>query len=492
MEITSKSYLFLFYYITPSGVMVKEKLVAPQEVGKYEVGMAVRDEYGAWSDYYVQYIDAGKVAAPNTPPDPGFTSTHINTFRGVEITFDSFASDKEDGDRTMLPHEYYVSNKTLNTPESLMSTSRTSWKKIFTTLGKFNIRQVVEDSLGVTAQYELQVNIVNRLPKAVVTTPSSTDQTKPTKFDTTTPTFTWTYSDADGDEQKQYQLRIYRYGGVIQSDTNTRAGSVVNFTPNADLPEKVNMYVVVRVYDGYDWSEWSTPKFFYIETNRPPIAQFDWKPKPVWEGDVLQLVNQSSDPDGDTISSLWTVTAPSGNVRSYTETPLIANAEPGNYTISLEVSDGELSAGTSSIIEVLPLTIEADVRHTDEWKKIHDREGHETIRNPKDFYAGEVIIANARPTAGVPVKQVTVKLVATGLDGRDLTREWQMSATGSADVYAAELFDTKWASLQEGLPQGRYNLKFTVIYSNGTTKTTTVPIQIIGSVYKAVGVHRRQ
>ncbi|MBD3921391.1 hypothetical protein H8B09_21660 [Paenibacillus sp. PR3] len=481
-----------FYYITPSGVMVKEKLVTPQEVGKYEVGMAVKDEYGAWSDYYVQYIDAGKVAVPNTPPDPGFTSTHINTFRGVEITFDSYAKDKEDGDRTKLPHEYYIRNLSSGTTESLQSTSRTIWTKTFSSIGTFNIRQVVEDSLGVSAQYELQVNIHNRLPSANVTNPSSADQTKPTKFSTTQPTFSWTYGDADGDSQKQYQLRLYRYGGILQSDTNIRTGASLTFTPNEELPEKVNMYVVIRVYDGYDWSDWSAPKFFYIETNRPPIAQFDWKPKPVWEGDVLQLINQSSDPDGDVITSSWTVVTPSGNVRSYTETPLLANVEPGSYTITLEVSDGQLSASASSIIEVLPLSIEADVRHTDEWKKTHDREGHETNKNPKDFYAGEIIIANARPTAGAPVKQVTVKLVATGLDGNDLTREWQMIMGGSADVYAAELFDKKWASLKEGLPQGLYKLKFTVIYSNGTTKTTSVPIQIIGSVYKAVGVHRRQ
>jgi hypothetical protein len=481
-----------FYYITPSGVMVREKLVSPQEVGKYEVGMAVRDEYGAWSDYYVQYIDAGKVAAPNTPPVPGFTSNYINTYRGVEITFDSFASDAEDGDRTKLPHEYYISNVTDSTPEYLQSTSSTSWTKTFNTIGTFNIRQVVEDSLGVTAQYELQVNIHNRLPSAVVTSPSSTDQTKPTKFTTTQPTFTWTYGDTDGDEQSQYQLRIYRYGGVIQADTNTRDGATVSFTPNADLPEKVNMYVVVRVFDGFDWSDWSAPKFFYIETNRPPAAQLDWTPKPVWEGDKLQLVNLSSDPDGDPITSLWTIVLPAGNVRTFTGTPSFAQVEPGVYKVTLEVTDGQASSSTSSNIEVLPLSIDADVHHTDEWKKVHDREGHETRTNPKDFYAGEIVLAVARTTTDAPVRKVTVKLIATGLDGGDLTREWQMSAAGAIDRYGTELFDSRWASLQEGLPKGLYTLRFTVIYANGTTKSTDVPVRIIGSVYSVVGVHRRQ
>ncbi|QKS47327.1 hypothetical protein HUB94_23270 (plasmid) [Paenibacillus cellulosilyticus] len=481
-----------FYYVTPSGDYVAEKLLTPQEIGQYEVGMAVRDEYGAWSNYTVKMLDVSMKAILNTPPVAGFTTTHVTTYRGVPITFDSTAYDKEDGARENLPHEWYLKNLTTNSAESLASNSRTNWTKTFSTLGTFKIRQVVEDSIGASDQFELQVTIENRIPIANITTPSSSDQTNPTKFDTLRPTFKWTYSDADGDAQAYYQLRIYRYGGILQADTYAREGSAVTFVNNADLPENVNMYVLVRAYDGYDWSDWSAPKYFYIETNRPPIAQFDWTPKPAWEGDPLQLINLSSDPDGDSITSLWTLLTPSGIVKTYTDTPSFAQAEPGTYKVTLEVSDGKASASTSSDIVVLPLSIEADVRHTDEWKKVHDLEGHETSTNPKDFYAGEIIQASARTTADAPVRKVTVKLTATGLDGGDLSHEWQMSTSGASDRFEAELFDSKWASLQEGLPKGLYTLRFTVIYANGTTKFTDVPIRIIGSVYSVVGVHRRQ
>jgi hypothetical protein len=519
-----------FYYITPSGVMVKEKLVSPQEVGKYEVGMAVRDEYGAWSDYYVQYIDAGKVAAPNTPPVPGFTSNYINTFRGVEITFDSFASDAEDGDRTKLPHEYYISNVTNSTPEYLQSTSRTSWTKTFNTIGTFNIRQVVEDSLGVTAQYELQVNIHNRLPSAVVTNPSSTDQAKPTKFTTTQPTFTWTYGDADGDEQKQYQLRIYRYGGVIQADTNTRVGSTVNFTPNAELPEKVNMYVVVRVFDGYDWSDWSDPKYFYIETNRPPVADFDWTPKPVYEGDAIKLVNNSSDPDNDPLTEKWVVVSPSGTSQTYTSTPTLSSAAPGDYKVTLTVSDGKAAdVSVTKTIQVLPLSITGSVSHTTTWLEnlnaynaylktqldnamITREQYDQRYRNLIDFWAGERFVLGAQTTAINSGSSVVAQKVWTKVSGSayptSSSSPWynqtgmldrSLSRAAAADRWKGEVNDPykdiAGVSSQvklESLQNGYLDFTFYVLYSNGTIKQDTVRVYVKNKWDEFYRIHRVQ
>ncbi|WP_188532798.1 hypothetical protein, partial [Paenibacillus abyssi] len=80
-----------FYYITPSGNYVAQKIVTPQELGVYEVGMAVKDEYDAWSDYTVRMLNVGTLPPNNTPPVPGFTTSHVNTFRGIPVTIDSTA-----------------------------------------------------------------------------------------------------------------------------------------------------------------------------------------------------------------------------------------------------------------------------------------------------------------------------------------------------------------------------------------------------------------
>lgn len=252
-----------FYYITPGGEYVAEKIVSPQEVGQYEIGLAVKDEYGAWSNWAVRTLDVGKIAVPNTPPIPGFTKSHTTTYRGVTVTINSTARDLEDGGRENLAHTYYVRNKTDNSGETIRSNSRTSWTTTFNKLGTYIIRQLVEDSAGANAQTQQEIVIVNRKPTANVTVPASTNQNAPTKLTVFRPEFRWTYSDADSDKQHQYQVQIYRYGGYLVHDSDVLDGNEVTWKPGVDLPEKTNMYVQVRVHDGYEWGNWSTVKYFY-------------------------------------------------------------------------------------------------------------------------------------------------------------------------------------------------------------------------------------
>ncbi len=480
-----------FYYITPSGNLVNAKLVTPSEIGTYEVGMAVKDEYGAWSEYDIDTVTIGTLPPPNTPPVPGFNSSYTNTYMGVPITFNSTAYDVEDGARTNLPHAYYI-RKTNEIAETLQSTSRTSWTKTFNSRGSFIVRQVVEDSAGATAQFERQVNIVNRIPNANVTVPASSNQAAPTKMIVLRPTFSWTYNDADADAQTQYHVRIYRYNGTLQADTNARSGSGLNWSPTVDLPEYVNMYVQVRVFDGYDWSDWSGPKYFYIETNRPPIADFDWLPDPIYEGDELRLLNRSSDPDADPLTYTWVVTSPNGTQQTHlTAEPRLPHVLPGQYHVRLTVSDGKANDSHEATITVRPLFIEGEVNHTAQWYAHHVDAGHETEHAPKDFYAGERLLIRA-VVALAPVETVTARITAAGRAGSDLSVGEALQPQGGSGQFAGDLYDERWASVTEGLEEGNYAVQFRVEYANGVVKETVVPIRIIGNVYENVGVHRRQ
>ncbi|NBD26523.1 hypothetical protein [Paenibacillus glycinis] len=487
-----------FYYVTPSGAYKEAKLTAPQEVGTYEIGLAVKDEYGAWSDWYVTMLPVTDLAPPNNPPVPGFTSNRVNTFRGVPVTFDSTAHDIEDGDRTKLPHEYYISNETAGGTETFASDSRTNWTKSFSSVGTFDVRQVVSDSDGATAEFGLQVNILNQKPTAAITVPESTDQANPTKTIVLRPDFNWNYWDADGDNQTQFQMKIYKYGGVLLHDSGIKTSGAVDWVPGADLPEHVNMYVVVRVFDGYDWSDYSDPHYFYIETNRPPTADFDWSPKPVYEGDIVKIAQTIDDPDKDPLSVQYVVKDPNGVETAFTYTlnspyapsgPSFKGTRVGAYSVRLTVSDGKAPpVATTKNVIVLPLAVNGQVKHTDLWNERRIESNLKSSGDPEQprgynvFWAGERFLLRAATTDTVTTTDA-VEVTAT-MNGKTATLT---PTDASRTSWSGEM----WEETFEKLPDGPLTFGFKATYSNGTVKTATVTVVISGNVQQTVGVHRR-
>jgi len=490
-----------YYFTSPSGITKSEKLITPTELGIYTVGLAVKDEFGAWSDWNEQQITITTIVTPNTPPVPGFTTSHINTFRGVDITIDSTAYDAEDGDRTKLKHEYFIRNLTTSGAESLQSTVRTSWIKSFNTLGTFNIRQVVEDSDGATGQYEKQITIHNHIPSANVTVPGSADQNNPTKLTVLRPTFTWTYSDQDGDTQTQYQVRISKYNGTLVLDSSIRNGAAVSWIASEDLPEKVNMYIEVRVHDGYDWSNWSVKKYFYIETNRPPTGDFSWSPSLIYEGDTVRFITTVDDPDLDPLKVRYEITSPAGDKQVFdyslnspypTVGPTIIVGTVGTWTIKLTVSDAKAAPVTvTKSFPVNALTLQGYVRHTPDWERnrLRFNEKNDPDRPPSTFWAGEAFVleADTTDTGASTTKAQSVRV--------------QMFGSNSKQLMAQNVYFTFWSSLLVStdtnirfseLKNGSHAFIFTVTYSNGITKTSTVTIDIEDTVDHYVQVHRVQ
>ncbi|MFB9330253.1 hypothetical protein ACFFSY_30280 [Paenibacillus aurantiacus] len=488
-----------FYYLAPSGTYAAKKLVTPTETGTYEIGMAVKDEYGAWSEYHVEYLSITSLPAPDDPPVPGFTANPIETHRGAAIIISSTAYDKEDGGRERLPHAYYVSRSGAGETETLQSTSRTTWSKTFTSLGMFRIRQVVEDSTGQSAEATRLITIVNRLPSAEVTNPGSANPAVPIVVKELRPLFEWTYSDPDGDAQSQFHLRISRQDGTVIADTGIRSGGQRQFAPTVNLPEKTLLHVNTRVFDGYDWSGWSSPKYFTIVTNDPPSGDFDWTPSPVYEGDTVQLRHALTDPDGDRLSLTYRVTAPGGQTTTYpletsvpytTAGPAFKAVQPGNYTVTLSISDGQAPpVVVTKTIAVLPLGLTGSVQHTQEWDKRRraynlEKSGNENEpRGAHVFWAGEKFMLRAQTTeTGTLTKAVRVDVTMNG-------SAVQLTADNPAKTaWSGEL----WESGFERLTDGPLTFVFRVQYSNGTVKTVSVTVTIAGNVNQTYGVHRKQ
>ncbi|MEW9698550.1 PKD domain-containing protein [Paenibacillus sp. SI8] len=227
--------------------------------------------------------------------------------------------------------------------------------------------------------------------------------------------------------------------------------------------------------------------------NRAPIADFDWSPKPVWEGDTVYVTNASIDPDGDALAYEWKVQVPGGTVSTFNSKDLAYPfKESGIYKVTLVASDGYLSSTTTKSIMAAPLTIHSDVNYTDHWLKLHEKSGHQTVLAPKDFYSGEIFVVSSI-SSPAPVDEVTAWLDISGLDGRPLYVSQTLSAGGGdGTVFRGDLFDARFQSYTEGIPEGQHSIHFQIRYRNGVVKTEEIPVNIIGNVNKSVGVHRVQ
>lgn len=469
--------------------------------GKYVFELNVTDEYGA---------NSGWVSVPVTvegydalPPNPGFTTTPTTTYRGVPITIDSTASDPQDGDRTNLDHVYYIKNLTTGGSESLQSTVRTTWVKTFNTLGQFNIRQVVTNSYGLSAEISRTVNIINRKPAANITVPASADRNNPTLVRELRPEFDWTYQDADNDPQTMWQIQIYKYDGSLRVDTGPRGGANLTWTPTADLDDNEKYYVQIRVFDGYDWGDWSSPKYFRIETNKPPTADFQWTPTLVYEGDTVTFTTLVDDPDRDLLDVTYVIESPSGSRRTYADTrsypyattgPSVVMLEPGVWTVTLKASDRKApEVSVAKTIRVWPLGLSGQVRHTDAWEanRLRYNAKHPGAERPANwFWAGEAFVLEGLATDTGSSATKAMKVIADAGGGLRMTLT---AANPPANSQWTGTLGSKEAGFDlTTLPEGDYTFTFTVTYSNGVVKTAQATIHVADTIDDYVKVHRLQ
>jgi hypothetical protein len=481
------------------GEVHNEKLTKATQSGTYIIDLAVADEYGAWSEWTSRTITL--TATPIQPPEPGFTVNPRQTYRGVPVTIDSAARDPQDGGRENIAHQWFIRN-TSGGAETLQSTSRTTWTKTFNSLGVFRIRQVVTNSYGLSAEATDLVTIVNRKPAANVTTPASASPGNPTEFDTLRPQFVWTYSDADGDAQTQYQVQVIKSnsGGLVLLDSGVKIGGAAIWTASADLPEEVVLYVQVRVYDGYDWSDWSSPKYFIIDTNKPPISSFVCSPNPGYEGDAVTCTNTSIDPDGDPMTFLWTVSGPKGYSATFTSKNIslpreVTENRDGTYTIVLRATDSKGAVNdkdATGTVVLKPLSLDAEVNHTAQWLinlVKWNNENPKKQRPLNTFWAGESFDLVGIPTqtsseGGSTTTASSISVVAAGIGSTNLMK---LNATNWIGNLGP---DNATANLEE-LADGPYNFVFTVTYSNGVKKSKTVTINILGDWTDYFRFHRK-
>lgn len=228
--------------------------------------------------------------------------------------------------------------------------------------------------------------------------------------------------------------------------------------------------------------------------DNPPVANFVFQPPSSlpsgsFEGEDIQLVNQSTDADGDKLTANWKIVSPSGQIeRSTNWNAMILNAEPGNYSVQLTVTDphGE----SDQVIKQLsaePLNITGQVLHTSDWQKIH-----QAFKTPsKGFYSGEKFVLHATVT-NYPIDPsygVEVDFAGNQMNGNDLILSEKLTKKNNT-LFTGVLYDTSMSDPATRLTNGPVIFKFSVHYKNGVVKTDYIAVNIIGSVYKVFHYHR--
>ena len=493
-----------YSYTDPAGNTQFGKLTRPEVTGTYIVRLAVKDEYGAWSDWVEQTININ-IPVPNSPPTAVLTfpngtqanPSYVNTLQPT-ITWNQT---DPDANTTFAAYQVQIKNAAgtvlIDSGTKPQGTTATSASWVVSqnlTLGSlYQVVVRVSDGNAWSNWSNVGWMITNRPPTATMTVPNGT-QAVPTLFSTTRPELKWSQTDPDpGTTYTQFQVQITNEANnVIIKDSGIIAKSTISTTGswivNSDLPTGVKLRVWVRVHDGYVWSSYSPQTWMYI--NRPPLAAFDWSPRPVWEGDMVSLSNQSSDPDGDALTYTWKIVRPDSSV-VMTDVVHWTNRFdlPGDYKVTLTASDGIAVHSITKTINTAPLTIQSDVTYTSRWLQLHEERGHNTLQAPKDFYSGEIFVVATR-SSPAPVAEARAWLDTVGLDGKAIFIEDILVSSGDPLEFKGELFDPILQSMTGGLPPGVQMIHFQIRYLNGTVRKQDIPVQIIGNVQKSFGVHR--
>lgn len=240
--------------------------------------------------------------------------------------------------------------------------------------------------------------------------------------------------------------------------------------------------------------------YIHFVTNRPPTGDFDWSPKPVYEGDTVQFRSEVDDADGNSLDVAFELINPSGQKSQFAyringpvypqSGPLLQMKAVGTWTVKMTVSDGIAPPViVNKTVQVLPLHVAGYVKHTEQWDQhrmqynIKKTGNKDSPRAYSVFWAGEKFILEANTTVtgtATRAERVEVKMGSYSalLAAKD--------STGT--FWNGELWDAAFDKLEDG----KQIFSFTAYYNNGTVKIDTVEVSIEGQTLNIVGVHRVQ
>jgi hypothetical protein len=454
---------------------------------KYQVRVKISDGslWSPWSEIGWMATNSPPVAAMTFPTGTQAAPTIVSTLRPT-LTWNQ--TDPDAG----AVYDYFQLQITNEANNVMILDSGKLWQGTSSNSGswlvtndlpaaqKLRVRVMVWDQYGSASEWSAQTWLyINRPPTAVMTYPSGSEAA-PTVVTTFKPVLTWNQTDPDpGAAFYYFQIQITNEANnvMILDSGKYWQGTIAttgSWTVPSDLPAGQKMRVRVKVWDEFGAeSEWSPQTWMYI--NRPPHADFDWTPKPAFEGDAVTLINKSTDPDGDTLTFIWQIAGPAySSVQSSIDAVIpaaVTDYHPGDYMVTLTATDPYGASDTvTKPVRVGDLQVEGFVRHTAQWDL--NRKSYNRLKSGEDerprpvgmFWSGEAFVLEAQTNE--PAAQVQAVMSYTELRS--------VLASVHFTAWTAQLYRNDF----ESLPDQDYMFQFTAVWPNGHVETAARTITV--------------
>jgi PKD repeat protein len=274
---------------------------------------------------------------PNKPPVANFTYSPTTIYNNTTVNFTEQASDP---DNDPLRYQWAYQTPGSNTWVNFSTSANPT--KILNIKGTWDIRLTVTDPDGLSDSIIKSPVVVNRPPVADFT------YSPTTIYNNTTVSFNENASDLDNDSLS-YQWAYQTPGSStwVNFSTSVNPSKVLNIKGTWDIK------LTVTDSSGVSDYQIKSP----VVNNRPPVADFTYSPKTIYNNTTVNFNKNASDADGDTLTYQWAYQTPGSstwvNFSSAANPTKVLNIK-GTWDIRLTVTD---SSGSSSSKTKSPVVI---------------------------------------------------------------------------------------------------------------------------------------
>ena len=298
--------------------------------GIYDVTLTVTDEYGTSTTVNQEINISNRVPTARIDFGPRAPLTNET------VVFDASGSDDPDDNSKNLTYEWDLDGDGEFEAENERETQQ------YVDDGDREVTLRVTDEDGAMASTTATMSVRNREP-----VPEFGYSGDPTRGESI---------EFDG------SASVDRDGSITSYEWDFGDGTISIGVSPGHIYDEAGTYTVVLETTDDDNTSATKRKSVAVDdreptaTNQPPTAAFEIDPSEPRTGDEVESdAWGSSDPDGDDLDYRWELTYPSGRTETAQgETPTTDPLPPGEYRITLTVTDGDDTDNTNQTFTVSP------------------------------------------------------------------------------------------------------------------------------------------